>query len=183
MDYVYVPMGGSRMGPVRNAFNLVGVFTLSGLWHGAGWNFVLWGFVNGVAMYVYLLWSTRPGASTAPVALGSPRWWAGNFVTMHVFALALLIFRGQGLSGVWTTLHALVLNPWWIGYEGVFAWTVLVYAAPMMALDLWQTRARVEEPMLAWSRPAQGVLLGAALVWIAAMGGVDLDVPFVYFQF
>jgi len=49
-DYVYIPLGGNRVSLVRNLFNLVLVFTISGLWHGAGWTFILWGLLHGLAV-------------------------------------------------------------------------------------------------------------------------------------
>ena len=42
-DYIYIPLGGSRCGAARNSFNLMATFVISGLWHGASWNFILWG--------------------------------------------------------------------------------------------------------------------------------------------
>lgn len=47
-DYIYIPLGGNRCSKVRNSFNLIVTFLLSGLWHGANWTFVIWGFLHGV---------------------------------------------------------------------------------------------------------------------------------------
>ena len=47
-DYIYIPLGGNRSGYSRTAFNLIITMTLCGIWHGAGWNFILWGFVHGL---------------------------------------------------------------------------------------------------------------------------------------
>lgn len=49
-DYVYIPLGGSRHGFARSGFNLLVVFLLSGIWHGAGWTFILWGFLHGMGL-------------------------------------------------------------------------------------------------------------------------------------
>ena len=49
-DYVYIPLGGNRKGEVRQYLNVIIVMTLSGLWHGASWNFVIWGLLNGILM-------------------------------------------------------------------------------------------------------------------------------------
>ncbi|MEM1111368.1 MAG: MBOAT family O-acyltransferase [Pseudomonadota bacterium] len=54
--YVFIPLGGSRVGPLRNHFNVVVTLALAGLWHGAGWTFVIWGTAHGVLQAVYLLW-------------------------------------------------------------------------------------------------------------------------------
>lgn len=52
-DYVYVPLGGNRQGRLRTLYNLMITFLLGGLWHGAGWTFVFWGFLHGTAMIIY----------------------------------------------------------------------------------------------------------------------------------
>lgn len=56
-DYVYLPLGGSRKGEFRANLNNIAVMTLSGLWHGAGWNFIVWGFLHGAVMVVERLLS------------------------------------------------------------------------------------------------------------------------------
>lgn len=51
-DYIYIPLGGSRKGPVRAIFNMFMVWLLTGLWHGAGWNYVAWGLFNFVLLFL-----------------------------------------------------------------------------------------------------------------------------------
>lgn len=51
-DYVYIPLGGNRLGFARSGFNLMVVFLLSGVWHGAGWTFILWGLLHGLGLIV-----------------------------------------------------------------------------------------------------------------------------------
>jgi len=52
-DYVYIPLGGSRMGQTRTAFNILVTFLLVGLWHGAGWNYIAWGVIHGMLLAAY----------------------------------------------------------------------------------------------------------------------------------
>lgn len=61
-NYVYIPLGGNRVGPVRHIFNILVVWALTGLWHGAAWNFVAWGALYGVLLIIekYLLKSILP---------------------------------------------------------------------------------------------------------------------------
>jgi D-alanyl-lipoteichoic acid acyltransferase DltB (MBOAT superfamily) len=54
-DYVFIPLGGSRKGFIFTSINLLLVFFLSGLWHGAGWNFIIWGILHGLGLIVYNL--------------------------------------------------------------------------------------------------------------------------------
>jgi len=56
-DYVYIPLGGNRNGSTRVYINLMLTFILGGLWHGAGWTFILWGFLHGLALVIFRLWS------------------------------------------------------------------------------------------------------------------------------
>jgi len=55
-DYIYIPLGGSRISEVRTYLNLMIVFFVIGLWHGAGWTFVFWGCLHGAALVIHRLW-------------------------------------------------------------------------------------------------------------------------------
>ncbi|CAD7287341.1 Peptidoglycan O-acetyltransferase [Campylobacter suis] len=56
-DYVYIPLGGNRQGKARTYINLMATFIIGGIWHGAGWTFVFWGFLHGLALVVHRVWS------------------------------------------------------------------------------------------------------------------------------
>ena len=58
-DYVYIPLGGNRVSPIRHLVNLLITFLVSGLWHGAAWTFVIWGGIHGLMQIVYTLWRKR----------------------------------------------------------------------------------------------------------------------------
>ncbi len=60
-DYVYIPLGGNRRGWYRQLLNIMIVWALTGLWHGASWNFVLWGMYNGVLLLIEKTWKRTPG--------------------------------------------------------------------------------------------------------------------------
>jgi alginate O-acetyltransferase complex protein AlgI len=55
-DYIYIPLGGNRRGELRTLINLILTFLIGGLWHGAAWTFVFWGFLHGLALVVHRLW-------------------------------------------------------------------------------------------------------------------------------
>ncbi len=99
-DYVYFPLGGSRTR--LWAFNLISVFLLSGLWHGASWNFVLWGGANGLALVVHKLFSRRLG-------LRLPRPLARVLLLAFVF-YAWMLFDTTDPSAL-RGFHALLLSP------------------------------------------------------------------------
>ena len=52
-DYLYIPLGGNRKGTLRKYLNILIVFAVSGLWHGASWNFVIWGLIHGLMLVIY----------------------------------------------------------------------------------------------------------------------------------
>jgi alginate O-acetyltransferase complex protein AlgI len=56
-DYVYIPLGGSRKGRIRQYVNLIATMLLGGLWHGGGWNFVVWGLIHGVCLTINHIWN------------------------------------------------------------------------------------------------------------------------------
>ena len=66
-DYIYVPLGGSKRGKLRTAGNLVAAFAVSGLWHGAAYNFLVWGLWHGVMMVVHRLWRAWQRRPTGPL--------------------------------------------------------------------------------------------------------------------
>jgi alginate O-acetyltransferase complex protein AlgI len=84
-DYLYIPLGGNRYGPVRTYANLITVFTLCGLWHGASWNYVIWGLSHGVFMV-----AERLGLGKVLKKLWFP---LPHVYTMFVFTTTLTIFR------------------------------------------------------------------------------------------
>ena len=117
-DYVYIPLGGSRRGQLRAALNTVAVFVLSGLWHGAAWNFVLWGVYWSV-VYAIARYAFKMRSPDSPLeASGIP----GMIATFGVVAFGLFIFR----SPDWNCI-AVGLRSAWI-YVAAFgaAWAVML---------------------------------------------------------
>ena len=55
-DYVYIPLGGSKVSPLRNHFNLFATFVIGGIWHGAGWTYIIWGAMNGIGLIIHKIW-------------------------------------------------------------------------------------------------------------------------------
>jgi alginate O-acetyltransferase complex protein AlgI len=100
-DYLYIPLGGNRGGPIRTYVNLFATMLLGGLWHGASWTFVIWGALHGSALAIHRLWEAHR-LPTPPVVLGRVLMFA--FVTLcwipfraGTFANMALIV--EGLAG------------------------------------------------------------------------------------
>lgn len=95
-DYVFIPLGGSRVRPVRLGLNVFVVFLVSGLWHGAYWRFVIWGAVHGILVVAEALCRRISGRSTA--AADAPWSVAGVLrvaVVFNIVSLAWIFFRAE----------------------------------------------------------------------------------------
>jgi alginate O-acetyltransferase complex protein AlgI len=117
-DYLYIPLGGSRAGPVRQYLNLMLVFIASGLWHaglgyGVGWTFLVWGALNGGYQWAGLL--TRPLWSRLgerlPRLSRSRAWLALRvLLTFHLIAITWVFFRAKSLADAWLILRKVGAN-------------------------------------------------------------------------
>src|SRR6516162_4594520 len=104
-DYLYIPLGGNRLGEQRRYLNLMVTMLLGGLWHGAGWNFLIWGGLHGLYLCVNHLWQAWRGAGakfrSGPATIAS---WA---ITFFVVVIAWVFFRARTAAGAWQMLGAL----------------------------------------------------------------------------
>jgi D-alanyl-lipoteichoic acid acyltransferase DltB (MBOAT superfamily) len=117
-DYLYIPLGGSRAGPVRQYLNLMLVFIASGLWHaglgyGVGWTFLVWGALNGAYQWAGL--ATRPFwrrvGDALPRVRGSTALLALRvLLTFHLIAITWVFFRARSLGDAWLILKKIALN-------------------------------------------------------------------------
>ncbi len=108
-DYLYIPLGGSRKGEARTYFNLALVMLLGGLWHGASWNFVIWGAIHGGALALER-YRVNQGGSSAQVP-GAARWLpraARVGATFLVVLIAWVFFRASDLPAAIAYLRNMV---------------------------------------------------------------------------
>lgn len=103
-DYLYIPLGGNRMGAGRTYFNIFVTFLLGGLWHGAGWTFVIWGAIHGTGSIIHRFWQTFTIRIPKPIA------WMMTFMFVNIAWVffrsiniedALKVIKGMfGFSGI-----------------------------------------------------------------------------------
>jgi D-alanyl-lipoteichoic acid acyltransferase DltB (MBOAT superfamily) len=177
-DYLYVPLGGGR---VRWwAFNVALVFVVSGVWHGAGWNFIFWGAVHGLALILNRILGPRlklPAiAGWALTMLTSFCAWLGFYETRtSVLATklkTLLNPHAYGTSALHEALHQ------WSSANGFVVFCFLVLTMIVLLLE-WQSVARRDVPYYYLYRPAVLVAL-VILTVILAPGRSN---GFIYFAF
>jgi D-alanyl-lipoteichoic acid acyltransferase DltB (MBOAT superfamily) len=101
-DYLYIPLGGNRKGELRRYLNLLITMLLGGLWHGAGWTFVIWGGLHGLYLVVNHMWRKFIGVSNAMVS----RCLAWS-ITMFAVIVAWVFFRAKSVEGAVTVLQGM----------------------------------------------------------------------------
>lgn len=171
-DYLYIPLGGSRGGQVRQMANVTVTMLLGGLWHGANWNCVVWGGLQGLALAVNHLWE-RTGVRLPKLA--------GWALTFGFFFLSLIVFHSPGfdaagrflwsLTGVSGAGHVMLDRQHAAALFGGAALALFGVPSQQIALARLQPR-----PWLAWP-------IGALAIWAALLVGGRAPNVFFYFQF
>ena len=177
-DYVYIPLGGSRVGRSRTYVNLFIAFMVTGIWHGAGWTFVVWGLLHAVAVAGNRAW--RDVTGRAPPSSGASK---HALVALHTVYVTLHwpLFRAPTLADAGAYYERLLD----LDFASLHVPpSVLVVIAAAYALHYlpvsWSVRLR--DRLAALPAPAQALVVtavSAAVVWV----GSEQASPFIYFQF
>ena len=177
-DYVYIPLGGNRRGTFRTQTNLLITMMLGGLWHGASWHFVLWGLWHGFGLISQRIWLTSPFTRWNVTRLGAS---AGWLVTMLFVLYGWLLFRADS----WEEIVAMTtaLGAWeTASWHRPLAANLLLFTAPVIAMELWQWRRKDLLVALTLNRwPA--ALIGAGLFLAILLYWETRQAAFLYFQF
>ena len=179
-DYLYIPLGGNRFGALATYRNLMITMVLGGLWHGASWNFVIWGFLHGLGLLVHKLWlelRERGGFTATASPYGGA---AALLVTQAWVFIAWIFFRVETLPGALRTLGAVFSANSYAAFDpGQPApWIML-----LIVLDHLLGRARLRASLPERRRAQAFWLISGAL---AALGLVLMPLTqkaFIYFQF
>jgi alginate O-acetyltransferase complex protein AlgI len=182
-DYLYIPLGGNRGGPLRTMANLMITMTLGGLWHGASWTFVLWGVYHGLLLAGHRMWRGACGRVAVLETLSaSPAGWvAGWALTLVAVAAGWVLFRSPDLGVVGGIFEGLTAardgRGWPMPPESFHVLlTVTVVCHAIGAFGLWER----------WSPrlPAPLVGLGYAVLLTLNLVLTPGDAKeFIYFQF
>ncbi len=116
-DYLYIPLGGSQRGRIRRYMNLMLTMLLGGLWHGAGWTFVIWGGIHGALLVINHWWDSRVKKRIDPQQHPVWRIWLGRVTTFLIVTIAWVFFRAESLSAA---LHLLGSMFGLIGHSAIF---------------------------------------------------------------
>ncbi|MEW6322266.1 MAG: MBOAT family protein [Acidobacteriota bacterium] len=177
-DYLYVPLGGNRKGPIRTYVNLIIVMVLGGLWHGASWNFLVWGALHGTVLAAErAMGKTAPYAALPPalrvaatfvIVLGTWVFFRAPDLPSAVRYLGAMAGLGDAHAGA-ALIGGLVYQPYYLATFTAAA--VVTWTCP----QTWD-----------WSRtltPGKAVLVAAAFVGATVMLTTQAFNPFIYFIF
>ncbi len=190
-DYLYIPLGGNRLGKAKQYRNLMMTMLLGGLWHGAGWTFILWGGLHGTYLAVHRVFtgllSARKQTDSQEHRLAKIGQLLGVFVTFHLVCLTWIPFRAPDWSTMSIYFKTLASSEKWIGPDVVASTGIIegltIYGAAILVLDLMLRSSKSDVPFDErtpwWIR---GTAYGFGIVLLVYVRGVSNE-SFIYFQF
>jgi alginate O-acetyltransferase complex protein AlgI len=190
-DYVYFPLGGNRVPKARMVLNVIITFLLSGLWHGASWNFVIWGALNGLGVLPEILrpHHTRRTPSEEPAAQVNAATLLKIAATFAFVCLGWIFFRAATLSDaatVFQRIGSFIVHPQAVG--GLLRADETdgrVFSAVVLLLALEWIKRRSVHPLvfeLRWPQPLRWIAY-TILLWTILYLGTFGSAQFIYFQF
>lgn len=192
-DYLYFPLGGNRLGLRRRYLNLMAVMLLGGLWHGAGWTFVVWGGLHGVYLVINHLWRGRSGARRMPVALA-------RLLTFLAVLFAWVVFRANDLPTALRLWSAMLgqgpadIATGWSDWTSCLLLLAVAWFAPNTQQIMQAYRPGLSETAAPPGRPGAPIAWRPGLVSALVVGALlatplflvvftDRVSDFLYFQF
>jgi D-alanyl-lipoteichoic acid acyltransferase DltB (MBOAT superfamily) len=179
-DYLYFPLGGSRVGPLRAYWNLWLTMFLIGIWHGASWTFVVYAVLQSMAMVIHRFFYRRSGRTGDTVDSWQIRafkvFWALQFVVF-----SRILFRATSLQNAADITTRLGSGTFSVAQVSLGVWTMLLltFAAHYTPRRWFES---IELGFKSMPAPAQGVTL-AVLAFILSAVATSEVVPYIYFQF
>ncbi len=184
-DYLYIPLGGNRHGTAKTYRNLMLTMLLGGLWHGANWTFVFWGWLHGMYLVVQRLFSAA--WTRVMSVLRTPKWIEAGLSILLVYAftnLAWIFFRSPDFGTAMAVLQNMAqlegFNVAQVMNKFIVAKGVLLIAM-LLAVEI--SHFRLDYTRLIRFQPAFRVVAFAAVLWLIAAFGTFNSNAFIYFQF
>ncbi|MFW6087504.1 MAG: MBOAT family O-acyltransferase, partial [Myxococcota bacterium] len=179
-DYLYFPLGGSKVSPLRAYWNLWITMFLIGVWHGAAWTFVFYGILQASAMTLHRFFHRRSGRSRHTVDPW-PTLAFKVFCNMQFVVFSRILFRATGLDNAWDVTSRLFSGTTSVAQISLGVWVVLVatFVAHYLPKRWFEGVGTVFVRLPAPAQGAALVAVGAGLSLIAT----SQVVPYIYFQF
>ncbi|MCA9403089.1 MAG: MBOAT family protein [Candidatus Omnitrophica bacterium] len=184
-DYLYIPLGGNKGGDLLTLRNLMLTMLLGGLWHGAAWTFVIWGFYHGVLLIGHRLLGPWLDKTVRIEGAGEGVWKAAKIVFFfQLTCIGWLIFRAQSLTQLGAMGKAM-LTPWVTSDPGLLTarlWQLVLYTYIVVLMQIMQY-LRDDELVIFRIRIPVRALIYVVLFYMIVVRGVTGGKEFIYFQF
>jgi alginate O-acetyltransferase complex protein AlgI len=176
-DYLYIPLGGNREGRLKTYRNLMLTMLLGGLWHGASWNFVVWGGYHGALLSIERTFRGKRSAEPARWTIFYP---LQAVITFGLVIIGWVFFRAVTFQDSLYVLHQMFFVP--NGAQLIPRWEQILALITLVLALLEEKKGWFEEISLgpAW---AYGAVCALLLLAVELIGYTQASVPFVYFQF
>ncbi len=176
-DYLYIPLGGNRHGRLETYRNLMLTMLLGGLWHGASWNFVVWGGYHGALLSFERMFRGKRSAEPARWTVLYP---LQAVITFGLVMIGWVFFRAANFHDSLYVLHQMFFVPH--GRRLIPRWEKVLALITLLLALLEEKKEWFEEISLgpAW---AYGAVCALLLLSVELIGYTEAAVPFVYFQF
>ncbi len=180
-EYLFIPLGGSRQGEWLNVRNLFITMLLGGLWHGAAWNFVIWGFWHGLLLAVHRVWDNYWYAHGNDGWRDSDQWrYISRILLFHAVCLGWIFFRAEDLGQAFAVMQQLIAGSWhWDLAPGMMLCVLMG-----IGMHYLPSRVMLRAQLAGMRMPAMalGALFAVSLAVIEILGP-SAPAPFIYFQF
>ena len=189
-DYIYIPLGGNRASELRVLGNFMVTFLIGGIWHGAGWTFVFWGFLHGFAMVIHRLWQKTE--ITMPKLLA----W---FITFNFVNFAWIFFRANSFNEALSLIKAMIglngivmpmnyfkfmgfLGPYGVKFEWT-NWNIKLIGMISLALILSILFVNSNQMVINFKPSLKNAFITSLLLFICLFSVMTIKSEFIYFQF
>lgn len=180
-DYLYISLGGNRRGHFRMYLNLLVTMILGGLWHGASWNFVLWGALHGCALVIHRYWVSHWAWSVREKNTPHYRFFSWALTLLFVM-LAWVPFRSAGFATTLTYMQGLAFMHDGVSWLNGRATIAILIVVVWHCLSLRGIRGLFGLPSLRPFEPVPLLALSMTIM-VVLLFGPDSSSAFIYFQF
>lgn len=192
-DYIYIPLGGNRVSKGRNAFNLMAIFLISGLWHGANWTYVVWGGIHGLGQVIekFLFKVKKKDKNQKP---GGIKWWFSVFVTFVFATFAWVFFRAETIGDAFYVLQNMfcgITNPslyvsqitTYLGMDKLTLLGMIISVGMLMVFDYYSLTVDVLGKLKEKKRTVRWIVYVAFILFLIFNVPATSGQEFIYFQF
>jgi len=180
-DYVYISFGGNRKGISRTYINLLLAMALCGLWHGAAWTFVFWGFFHGLALVVHRIWQSAKMEVKIP-----GRFYASSFdsflsraITLATVVVGWVFFRAADFGSALAMLAKMFYPTAGVGWYHPFVLFIILSFVLIHFVKVSRLEDYLELRPTAWHTPVTIF----TMIWLCLVFGPKEFAPFIYSQF